>query len=197
MRDSSNADVREAALRVLARGDCSCMDMKQKLSRKGFARADINAVIDSLSDAGLLDDERYAKNYVRSMLERGKGPRWIRGKLTEKGISPDLIQLALEEQDMASRERALCMERALTLCERKGIFDTDDHGHLILPEGGRPAADPDTSLNPFTDKIPASASRQEINKTKEKEKNRLARRLAGAGFSQSVVYSVIRELDQL
>ena len=192
MFDSSEDKVREAALRILDYGDCSEAEMKRKLKKKGFSEEMISPVIHTLADSGLLDDERFAESYVRAALEKGKGPAWIRNKLTEKGISSSSIALVFEKLDATGKEKELCLNKALSLLELKNDYETDGDGHL-LPTGrivsGRP---PD----PFGRRIPDGADRREARKLREKEKGRLARRLAGAGFSQSAVYSVLRELEQ-
>ena len=85
------------------------------------------------------------------------------------------------------------MKKALTLCGLKEWFSIDDTGHLI-PDG---PGNPDEMPDPFSRRIPEGADRRETMALREKEKGRLARRLAGAGFSQSAVYSVLRELEQV
>ncbi len=193
MFDSTEEKIRDSALRILDFGDCSRSELQRKLKKKGFASDGIDRVLHSLTESGLLDDGRYAENYVRSAMEKGKGPGWIRNKLTEKGISSSLISLAFEELDAGGQELELCLNKALSLLALREEYETDGDGHLLFTGSGDPEAVPD----PFSRRIPENADRREIRALREKEKARLARRLAGAGFSQSAVYAVIREFDNL
>lgn len=193
MFDSTEEKIRESALRILDFGDCSRSEIKRKLKKKGFSSDGIDRVLQSLTESGLLDDSRYAQNYVRSAMEKGKGPGWIRNKLAEKGVSASLINLAFEELDTGEQELELCLKKALSLLDLKDKYETDGDGHLIFNGSG----DPDEVPDPFSRRIPENADRREIRAMRDKEKARLARRLAGAGFSQSAVYAVIHVFDSL
>ncbi len=193
MFDSSNEKIREAALRILDFGDCSRSEMQRKLKKKGFSGEGIDTVLRSLTESGLLDDGRYAENYIRSALDKGKGTVWIRNKLREKGVSSSIITMVFEELDTAGNEPDLCMKKALALCDLKNDFETDGFGHLLIDNPEKLLKTPD----PFGRRIPEGADRREIRTMREKEKSRLVRRLAGAGFSQSAVYSVLQELEQV
>ena len=58
---------------LLARRDFTSQELRAKLDAKGFATAATAAVIADLIRAGLLNDERYAQNYVAYHAGRGQG----------------------------------------------------------------------------------------------------------------------------
>ncbi|MBN1426710.1 RecX family transcriptional regulator [Candidatus Fermentibacteria bacterium] len=83
---------KDAALSLLARRDHSSAELRQKLAARGYARADIDALVPRLLELGLLDDRRMARLLVERELASGaSGPARIKARLFAKGIAPDLI----------------------------------------------------------------------------------------------------------
>ena len=80
---------------LLARRDFTSQELRAKLDAKGFATAATAAVIADLIGAGLLNDERYAQNYVAYHAGRGQGPVRIAAELRRRGLAADLIDGAL------------------------------------------------------------------------------------------------------
>ena len=80
---------------LLARRDFTSQELRAKLDAKGFATAATAAVIADLIRAGLLNDERYAQNYVAYHAGRGQGPVRIAAELRRRGLATDLIDGAL------------------------------------------------------------------------------------------------------
>lgn len=73
-------------------------ELRDKLLEKGYGLKDIDAAIDKLSGYGYIDDESYALSYIRS--RKGKmGSRLIALKLSQKGISRDIIESNLSMED--------------------------------------------------------------------------------------------------
>lgn len=58
-----------------------------------------------------VDDERFAEMKIRSYLAAGKSPRYILGKLKEKGIDEHLVDNLLSEQEFDPLESALKLAR--------------------------------------------------------------------------------------
>lgn len=100
------ADLREAALRLLARREHSFRELNHKLVRKGWPEADVENILSELADAGLQSDERYAESYVRTRSEKSYGPMRIRAELGERGIDRALIDKTLRELQVDWFERA-------------------------------------------------------------------------------------------
>jgi regulatory protein len=92
----SESDVREIALRYLARRDYSCAELAAKLLQRGAASEVAEAVVERLGEAGLVSDERFAEVFARYRSQGGYGPMRIRAELRQKGVKGELIEQALE-----------------------------------------------------------------------------------------------------
>lgn len=93
--DIRPADIRRAAMDLLARREHSYRELQQKLSAR-FADAElVRAELDRLRDERLQSDARFAEAYVHSRAQRLYGPLRIRIELRERGIDDALISMAL------------------------------------------------------------------------------------------------------
>ncbi len=93
------ADVREAALRLLARREHSWVELTRKLSQKGWPADLVETELAALAEAGLQSDQRYAESFARARSGKGYGPVRIRAELGDRGIDRSLIEHALRELD--------------------------------------------------------------------------------------------------
>ena len=114
-RSGESEKAEEAALRLLARRDHSCEEIRRKLKVRGFCPEEIEKALKWLETRGILDDLRYAQKLV-SLLTKEKllGPQRIRQKLLQKGIPEELTKEAMERADetLAASER---LRRALRM----------------------------------------------------------------------------------
>lgn len=101
---------REIALRQLTAADRSCHELHTRLLARGVEDPVARAVVDRFVQVGLLDDARFARQWVGARLQgRGLSRRAIERELADKGIAPDLAGQALAgvdaqtERDTASR----------------------------------------------------------------------------------------------
>lgn len=92
------SEIREAALRLLARREHSRLELTRKLARRGWSEPEVLSVIDELAEENLQSDERFAEGYVRQRASRAYGPMRIRGELSERGIDRSLAARALETE---------------------------------------------------------------------------------------------------
>ena len=100
------ADVRRAAMDLLARREHSRHELEQKLARR-FPQADIvNAQLDQLAEENLQSDARYAESFVRQRFDRGHGPLRIRQEMRQRGISERDAEHALNSEDYDWRANA-------------------------------------------------------------------------------------------
>lgn len=97
---SGRADLREAALRLLARREHAFVELYNKLKRKGWSATETAEVVQELADAGLQSDERFAESFARSRAEKAYGPLRIRAELTERGVDRGLVARALADLDV-------------------------------------------------------------------------------------------------
>lgn len=94
--NGSSRDIKESCLRLLARREHSQKELLNKLLIKGFARDDIQAVIEELAGQGWQSDSRYAESYARHRIQKGYGPLFIAYELRQNGIEvfnlEDIVQ---------------------------------------------------------------------------------------------------------
>jgi len=108
-RPSDCAAVRAAAEALLARRDFAGAELRAKLCSKGFEDGAAGQVIAELAARGVLDDRRFAENYVSWHAARGQGPIRIAAQLRSRGLPEALIDAALASgpdwQALARRAR--------------------------------------------------------------------------------------------
>jgi regulatory protein len=86
---------RLAAVALLARRDFACGELSSRLKTDGYPAEAIAAVIAELTAERILDDSRFATQYVAHHAQRGQGPRRIAMELGNRGLAQALIQAAL------------------------------------------------------------------------------------------------------
>ena len=100
--DADDADAcREAALTLLDAAARSSGALARRLVDKGFDTNVVDQVIDRLTKLGLLDDQAYAQDLLRSCLHRTMGERGVLSEMTRKGLDPGLAAQVVAQ---ASRE---------------------------------------------------------------------------------------------
>jgi regulatory protein len=129
-QEPTAAEVREGAVRLLARREHSAEELAVKLARRGWPETLVWQVLDELSDAGLQSDRRFAEAFARQRAERCYGPRRIDAELRQRGIDRALIAEALDSLDVDFSERAESFYR------RRYVDDADV---LTYPERARRA----------------------------------------------------------
>jgi len=100
------ADLKDAALRLLARREHSLRELSHKLTDRGWPQGDVEALVTELAETGLQSDERFAESYARSRAEKFYGPMRIRAELGERGINRILVDKTLREIEVDWIERA-------------------------------------------------------------------------------------------
>ncbi len=86
--------------------------LKDYLKKKGFENATISKTCKKLEEYGMIDDEKFAKNYFES-LSASQGKRTIARKLSQKGVSKEIVDALLENVDEDDE-----FENALALGEK-------------------------------------------------------------------------------
>jgi regulatory protein len=95
----SLADLREAAIRLLARREHGWRELRRKLCQRGWPEAETECVLNDLADQGLQSDERFAESFTRTRAQKAYGPVRIRAELGQRGLDRTLIDRALRETD--------------------------------------------------------------------------------------------------
>jgi regulatory protein len=100
---------RTAAIALLARRDFASRELRDRLLKQGFDAAATAAVLADLAREGVLDEVRYAQNYVSYHAGRGQGPLRIAGDLRRRGLADPLIEAALASgPDWCALARKVC-----------------------------------------------------------------------------------------
>ena len=102
----------DSGLRYLAGRAHSCLELRRKLLRKGFAEEEVEAALGRLTDLGYLDDAAFAKSLVRRR-SGGRGPAALAAELAAKGIGRAGVAAALSDFDVQAQ-----LEAATRLAER-------------------------------------------------------------------------------
>jgi regulatory protein len=114
------ADVKAAAVRLLARREHSRAELVQKIGGRTEPGLLVQA-LDALEADGYLSDARFAAVYLRSKAAQGFGPMRIRSEMARKGIDAALWQQSLEEEPVDWFEQARDLAR-----RRFGVVPRDD-----------------------------------------------------------------------
>ena len=85
-----------AALDALARRDYASEDLRRKLLEKGYDAVVVVPLLDKLRAEKLLDDRRYAENFVAYHAARGLGPLRVRADLRRRGLEGTLVEECLD-----------------------------------------------------------------------------------------------------
>jgi len=104
--------VRLAAIALLARRDYASGELQLKLESRGYPPEPIAAAVAEMVAGGIVNDARYAENYVSHHAGRGEGPRRIEAELRELKISSEIIDAALKGgPDWRARAREIRIRR--------------------------------------------------------------------------------------
>jgi regulatory protein len=81
----------EAALTLLDYSARSRKELTDRLARKKFPPEAVENAVNRLAASGLVNDEKFAREYAELLRLRGKGPELIRIELRRKGIPQETV----------------------------------------------------------------------------------------------------------
>jgi regulatory protein len=99
------AEALEAALKTVSRRDVSTRRLRERLDARGVASQEAAAAVDTLSSAGVVDDERLARSRACGLAARGWGDAAIATRLEQEGLPSEAVANAVAELP-DERERA-------------------------------------------------------------------------------------------
>ena len=116
-RPKHRQSAKDRALGLLAVRWRSREELRRRLRQAGFEAEETERALTDLTDAGLIEDGRFARELVRDQAGRRlAGDRAIRGALRVKGVASDVAESALlEAGDEALRARELASRRAMRM----------------------------------------------------------------------------------
>ena len=124
MRKMTKQRIKNIALYYLKRFESSVANLRNVLRRRvndyayhapDFAKQEaydwIEEILEDFQRVGYVDDVRYSELKIKDYLAAGKSPRYIQGKLREKGIDENLIEKLMSEQEFDPFDSALRLTR--------------------------------------------------------------------------------------
>ncbi len=84
-RELRRAEALDVAVRTVSRRDVSTRRLRERLDARGIASGEAQAAVETLSSAGVVDDERLARSRARSLAERGWGDAAVAARLEAGG----------------------------------------------------------------------------------------------------------------
>src|SRR5574340_1005939 len=98
-------ELRERALRLLARREHSRFELARKLAAAGFPQADVGALLDEFERKNWLSDKRFAESWVADHRAKA-GSVKLAFELRQRGVAEDIIVAVLGAQRESEFERA-------------------------------------------------------------------------------------------
>lgn len=92
------SEAREAALRLLSHRPRSRAELERRLRRKDLPGALVGRVADEMEALGYLDDDAFARAWVRDRLRlKPRGRAALRAELRKKGVAARVVDAALDQ----------------------------------------------------------------------------------------------------
>lgn len=117
--EEAKASVRSRALRLLDQRARSREELRERLLAAEFEPDVIDVVLDDLAGVGLVNDESFAREWVRQRhVRRGKSARALNMELKDKGVDAADRAVALEQITEESEEataRKVAEKKARTI----------------------------------------------------------------------------------
>jgi len=112
-------DLRERALRLLARREHSRSELSRKLGQAGFATGDVAPLLEEFEEKNWLSDRRFAESYVADHRARA-GNIKLAHELRQRGVSDHIIS------EVVNQHRESELERARAVWEKRfGVSPAD------------------------------------------------------------------------
>ncbi len=113
----------ESALRLISYRDRSEAEIRRRLSGNDFAEDVVDEVVVRLTNMGLLNDETFSRNWVKSRTAaKPMGRRRLAWELQSKGVSADTVEQALDGLDEQTEEE-LALDLARNRAAKSDVRD--------------------------------------------------------------------------
>jgi regulatory protein len=94
--EADQRTVQTAAYALLAGRDFSRHELTERLLRKGYGAAVVEAAVAAVVQEGFLREERFAEQFVTQRAGRGQGPLRVRMGLRDRGVESETIDQAFD-----------------------------------------------------------------------------------------------------
>tara|TARA_B100000586_G_scaffold138162_1_gene100058 strand:- start:933 stop:1394 length:462 start_codon:yes stop_codon:yes gene_type:complete len=105
-------DIRKKIMDFLSRREHSKKEIYKKMLDKVNSLEILEEEIKKLEKDGILDDERFAEQYLYSLVKRGLGPLRINKYLQEKGVDSHLINTLLKDLDWQDLAKEVLLKKS-------------------------------------------------------------------------------------
>lgn len=95
-------------------------ELYDRLKRKGYTDKEIKKTITYLTESGLLDDEKFAKEWISSRFRKGKSIRLIKSELLQKGVDKEVVERVFAEMKIQPSDELKVIEE---LIRKKKIYE--------------------------------------------------------------------------
>ena len=122
---------RERALRLINYRDRTSCEIRRRLIGSDFPEKAVEEVVDQLSRAGLLDDRKFSRDWVKSRTaSKPMGKLRLTHELRSRGVEPKLVEEALESLDNET-ERQLAHSLASRKLDKMDAGDPSTKTRLV------------------------------------------------------------------
>lgn len=112
MKLDNPRDIRKKIMDFLSRREHSKKEIYKKMLDKVNSLEILDEEIKKLEQDGILDDERFAEQYLYSLVKRGLGPLRINKYLQEKGVDSHLINALLKDLDWQDLAKEVLLKKS-------------------------------------------------------------------------------------
>lgn len=135
MSRKEEPDLLEMAARILQSRDHSRQELRRKLLARGAPEEALDPLLQDLAGRGWLDDQRFARQFVREKSRRGLGRLRLLEELSRRGIDRDLARGILDEEECGDEG-----QRAEDLARRRAGLGKPEEGtaRFLLRRGFAP-----------------------------------------------------------
>jgi regulatory protein len=131
LRTEEMRRARESALTLLDYKERTRKELERRLLQKGYPEDVVALVIEKLENIGLVNDERFASDWVASRVERRPtGKSRMAWDLRLKGIAPEIVEEAIDQVD-EEKELEMALELARKKVGGEGPQGPDERRKLI------------------------------------------------------------------
>ena len=106
--------IRQKIMDFLSRREHSKKEIINKLYRRVSSMELLEEELEKLIQEGLLNDKRFAEQYVYSRENQGIGPKRIKNELRKKGVQNAIIEELLAKKDWTEQARKALLKKIKT-----------------------------------------------------------------------------------
>ena len=133
MMDNGKGAAYSRAIKLLSKQDYSEFKIRTKLQALGLNEDQVDLAIEKVKKENFLNDERFQKNLVRKLIQKGYSPAFIRQRLECDGlfVKDDQI-LIIYEEEMITPKDQIKMLAEKKINKSKIPYNSEDERQKII-----------------------------------------------------------------